>query len=39
MKRLFGDLALLFLAPILARSLNPSLNDDVSGLIVFKADI
>ncbi|CAK9133696.1 unnamed protein product [Ilex paraguariensis] len=39
MKMLFGALALLFLAPILARSLNPSLNDDVLGLIVFKADI
>uniref|UniRef100_A0A5B7APA9 Protein kinase domain-containing protein n=1 Tax=Davidia involucrata TaxID=16924 RepID=A0A5B7APA9_DAVIN len=39
MKRLFSLFALLVLAPICAISLNPSLNDDVLGLIVFKADI
>ncbi|CAK9135898.1 unnamed protein product [Ilex paraguariensis] len=39
MKRLFVVLALFFLSPIFARSLNPSLNDDVLGLIVFKVDI
>ncbi|KAL0341199.1 UNVERIFIED_CONTAM: putative LRR receptor-like serine/threonine-protein kinase IRK [Sesamum radiatum] len=29
----------MFLSPFLVKSLNPSLNDDVLGLIVFKADI
>ncbi|CBI25352.3 unnamed protein product, partial [Vitis vinifera] len=32
-------LALLVVAPSCVKSLNPSLNDDVLGLIVFKADI
>lgn len=32
-------LSFLALAPLFVRSLNPSLNDDVLGLIVFKADI
>lgn len=32
-------LALLVVAPSCVESLNPSLNDDVLGLIVFKADI
>ncbi|KAK9284034.1 hypothetical protein L1049_012294 [Liquidambar formosana] len=32
-------LAFLVLSPVFVRSLNPSLNDDVLGLIVFKADI
>ncbi|TXG49937.1 hypothetical protein EZV62_025812 [Acer yangbiense] len=31
--------AFLVLAPVLTRSVTPSLNDDVLGLIVFKADI
>ncbi|KAL6127984.1 hypothetical protein ACLB2K_071345 [Fragaria x ananassa] len=40
MKPLLLLLALFALSPILlGRSLNPSLNDDVLGLIVFKADI
>lgn len=40
MKRLLGLFTLVVvLAPIYVRSLNPSLNDDVLGLIVFKADV
>ncbi|XP_052187226.1 probable LRR receptor-like serine/threonine-protein kinase IRK isoform X2 [Diospyros lotus] len=39
MKNFFCLFVLLLLVPISARSLNPSLNDDVLGLIVFKADI
>ena len=39
MKRFLGLWVLIFLAPFHVRSLNPSLNDDVLGLIVFKADI
>ncbi|CAN6565276.1 unnamed protein product [Malus baccata var. baccata] len=39
MKPLLLLFAVVVLAPVLARSLNPSLNDDVLGLIVFKADI
>ncbi|GAY53950.1 putative LRR receptor-like serine/threonine-protein kinase IRK [Citrus sinensis] len=35
----FSLLTFLVLASALTRSLNPSLNDDVLGLIVFKADI
>ncbi|GAB4832062.1 hypothetical protein Ancab_006082 [Ancistrocladus abbreviatus] len=39
-KKLLGLLALLLAtAPIFVRCLTPSLNDDVLGLIVFKADI
>lgn len=37
--RLINLLLLLVTVPVLVRSLNPSLNDDVLGLIVFKADI
>ncbi|XAR71859.1 Non-specific serine/threonine protein kinase [Bertholletia excelsa] len=37
--KLFSLFILLLLVPISVRSLNPSLNDDVLGLIVFKADI
>lgn len=39
--KLFGLLLviLMLLFPIFVRSLNPSLNDDVLGLIVFKADL
>ncbi|PON34949.1 Mitogen-activated protein kinase kinase kinase [Parasponia andersonii] len=39
MRRLVGLFTLVVLAPVYVRSLNPSLNDDVLGLIVFKADI
>uniref|UniRef100_A0A5B7AKC6 Protein kinase domain-containing protein n=1 Tax=Davidia involucrata TaxID=16924 RepID=A0A5B7AKC6_DAVIN len=39
MKGPFCLFALLLLAPICAISLKPSLNDDVLGLIVFKADV
>ncbi|KAI8032944.1 putative LRR receptor-like serine/threonine-protein kinase IRK [Camellia lanceoleosa] len=39
MKKLLSLFILLFFVPISVRSLNPSLNDDVLGLIVFKADI
>lgn len=39
MRKLWCILALFVFAPFLVRSLNPSLNDDVLGLIVFKADI
>ncbi|KAL5801287.1 hypothetical protein ACOSQ3_032919 [Xanthoceras sorbifolium] len=38
-KSLLGLFAFVVLAPVLTRSLTPSLNDDVLGLIVFKADI
>ncbi|KAF9661427.1 hypothetical protein SADUNF_Sadunf19G0067600 [Salix dunnii] len=38
-KRFLSLLALLVLAFQCVRSLNPSLNDDVLGLIVFKADL
>ncbi|XP_047324064.1 probable LRR receptor-like serine/threonine-protein kinase IRK [Impatiens glandulifera] len=36
---LLSLLVLLLVIPVAVRSLNPSLNDDVLGLIVFKADI
>ncbi|KAK9913863.1 hypothetical protein M0R45_037668 [Rubus argutus] len=39
MKLLLVLFTVFALAPILGRSLNPSLNDDVLGLIVFRADI
>ncbi|KAM2975484.1 hypothetical protein FF1_001641 [Malus domestica] len=39
MKPLLLLFAVVVLSPVLARSLNPSLNDDVLGLIVFKANI
>lgn len=39
MRRLFIQFVLLLLIVGLVRSLNPSLNDDLLGLIVFKADI
>ncbi|KAL2541848.1 Leucine-rich repeat protein kinase family protein [Abeliophyllum distichum] len=39
MRILFGLSLLICLFPILVKSLSPSLNDDVLGLIVFKADI
>ncbi|KAL6291208.1 hypothetical protein ACE6H2_008718 [Prunus campanulata] len=39
MKPLLVLFTVFVLAPVLGRSLNPSLNDDVLGLIVFKADI
>ncbi|CAH9113070.1 unnamed protein product [Cuscuta europaea] len=39
MKMMLFLLFLIFLAPILVSSVDPSLNDDVLGLIVFKADI
>ncbi|KAF3433270.1 hypothetical protein FNV43_RR24372 [Rhamnella rubrinervis] len=39
MKKLLALLALVVLVPVFVRSLNPSLNDEVLGLIVFKADI
>ncbi|KAJ7965151.1 Leucine-rich receptor-like kinase family protein [Quillaja saponaria] len=39
MKALLSLFLLLVIAPIFVTSLNPSLNDDVLGLIVFKADI
>lgn len=39
MKRQLCLLLLLAVIPVVVRSLNPSLNDDVLGLIVFKADI
>ncbi|XP_022890854.1 probable LRR receptor-like serine/threonine-protein kinase IRK [Olea europaea var. sylvestris] len=39
MRILFGVLLVFFSFPILVKSLTPSLNDDVLGLIVFKADI
>ncbi|XP_059627890.1 probable LRR receptor-like serine/threonine-protein kinase IRK [Cornus florida] len=39
MKRLFNQFALLLFVPICVLSMNQSLNDDVLGLIVFKADI
>ncbi|KAL6980843.1 hypothetical protein U1Q18_022481 [Sarracenia purpurea var. burkii] len=39
MKKLFSIFILLLLVRIYVTSLNPSLNDDVLGLIVFKADI
>ncbi|GMH15447.1 hypothetical protein Nepgr_017288 [Nepenthes gracilis] len=38
-KLLLNLLALLALVPIFVRSLTPSFNDDVLGLIVFKADV
>ncbi|XP_044460740.1 probable LRR receptor-like serine/threonine-protein kinase IRK [Mangifera indica] len=38
-KRLFFVFTFLLLAPVFSRSLNPSFNDDVLGLIAFKADI
>ncbi|KAF7147835.1 hypothetical protein RHSIM_Rhsim03G0152800 [Rhododendron simsii] len=37
--KIFSLFVLLLLLPIYVRSLNPSLNDDVLGLIVFKADL
>ncbi|XP_058207384.1 probable LRR receptor-like serine/threonine-protein kinase IRK [Rhododendron vialii] len=37
--KIFSLFGLLLLLPIYVRSLNPSLNDDVLGLIVFKADL
>ncbi|KAG5558142.1 hypothetical protein RHGRI_008161 [Rhododendron griersonianum] len=37
--KIFSLFVLLLLFPIYVRSLNPSLNDDVLGLIVFKADL
>ncbi|KAK1366737.1 putative LRR receptor-like serine/threonine-protein kinase IRK [Heracleum sosnowskyi] len=39
MRRLFVYVVVLLLVAGYARSLNPSLNDDLLGLIVFKADI
>ncbi|OWM69872.1 probable LRR receptor-like serine/threonine-protein kinase IRK [Punica granatum] len=39
MRRLLVLLCFLSLAPLLVKPLNPSLNDDVLGLIVFKADV
>ncbi|CAI9091879.1 OLC1v1026983C1 [Oldenlandia corymbosa var. corymbosa] len=41
MRRLFGGLLLfvLFAVPLLVNGLSPNLNDDVLGLIVFKADV
>ncbi|GFY82038.1 leucine-rich repeat protein kinase family protein [Actinidia rufa] len=39
MKKLTSLFILLFVVPISVRSLDPSLDDDVLGLIVFKADI
>ncbi|KGN45839.1 probable LRR receptor-like serine/threonine-protein kinase IRK [Cucumis sativus] len=39
MKRLLGLFVLFVVVPVLVRSLNPPLNEDVLGLIVFKADI
>ncbi|KAM6598278.1 hypothetical protein CsatA_017887 [Cannabis sativa] len=39
MRRFLWLFTLAVLTPIYVRSLNPSLNDDVLGLIVFKADI
>ncbi|KAL0303971.1 UNVERIFIED_CONTAM: putative LRR receptor-like serine/threonine-protein kinase IRK [Sesamum radiatum] len=39
MRSLLGVLFFIFLSPFLVKSLSPSLNDDVLGLIVFKADI
>ncbi|KAH7537676.1 hypothetical protein FEM48_Zijuj03G0118100 [Ziziphus jujuba var. spinosa] len=39
MKKLLGLVVLIVLAPVWVRSLNPSLNDEVLGLIVFKADV
>ncbi|PIN21756.1 Serine/threonine protein kinase [Handroanthus impetiginosus] len=39
MRNLLGVFFFIFLSPFLVKSLSPSLNDDVLGLIVFKADI
>ncbi|KAL0321760.1 UNVERIFIED_CONTAM: putative LRR receptor-like serine/threonine-protein kinase IRK [Sesamum calycinum] len=39
MRSLLGVFFFIFLSPFLVKSLSPSLNDDVLGLIVFKADI
>ncbi|KAK6156000.1 hypothetical protein DH2020_010248 [Rehmannia glutinosa] len=39
MRNLLGVLFFICLSPFLVKSLSPSLNDDVLGLIVFKADI
>ncbi|XP_073122064.1 uncharacterized protein [Henckelia pumila] len=39
MRSLFGVLIFICLWPFLAKSLSPSLDDDVLGLIVFKADV
>ncbi|XP_073042892.1 uncharacterized protein [Primulina eburnea] len=39
MRRLFGVLIFICLSPFLVKSLSPSLDDDVLGLIVFKADV
>lgn len=39
MTKLLSLFSLLLLAPVIVKSLNPPLNDDVLGLIVFKADI
>ncbi|RAL52291.1 hypothetical protein DM860_016140 [Cuscuta australis] len=39
MRRVFCIFLLSFLTPILVRALDPSLNDDVLGLIAFKSDI
>ncbi|KZV48681.1 inactive leucine-rich repeat receptor-like protein kinase-like [Dorcoceras hygrometricum] len=39
MRSLFGVLIFICLSPFLAKSLSPSLDDDVLGLIVFKADV
>ncbi|KAG8390180.1 hypothetical protein BUALT_Bualt01G0056600 [Buddleja alternifolia] len=39
MRSLFGVFFFICLSPLLVKSLSPSLNDDVLGLIVFKADI
>ncbi|KAI4306961.1 hypothetical protein L6164_030196 [Bauhinia variegata] len=39
MRTLVRLFLLLLIAPVFVKSVNPSLNDDVLGLIVFKADI